>query len=110
MDETPASNQPVPNKSRKLHVVIRLAALFAVVAAGFALWWATHESETAVDARSQRSQLDALTHEVVQLRSIADALRARLDDGEKVDKSVREQLLGLDQRTRLIEDSIANLA
>ena len=56
------------------------------------------------------SQIESLMHSVTQLRSATDTVRARLDDGDKVDKSVREQLLSLSERTRLLEDAIGNLA
>jgi len=110
MNETVSTEHAEPREPRRLHVPARLAALFLVVAAGFAVWWVTRDSTKAADAQTMRSQTQALEHEVAQLRSIAESLRARLDDGEKVDKSVREQLLGLDQRARLVEDSVANLA
>lgn len=109
MDDTPAMDPPAPDRPRKLHVLTRLAVLFVVVAAGFAVWWATHDSQEP-DAQTQRTRVEALGHEVAQLRSTIGALRGRQDDSDKVDKSVREQLLGLDQRAKLLEDSIANLA
>ncbi|HEX6834891.1 MAG TPA: uroporphyrinogen-III C-methyltransferase, partial [Rudaea sp.] len=37
-------------------------------------------------------------------------LRARLDDADKVNASLREQLLALNERARLAEDALANLA
>ena len=109
MDDTPATDSPAPDKPRRLHVLMRLAALGAVVAIGFGVWWATRDAHRE-DAQTQRAQFEALAHEAAQLRSTVDALRRRQEDSDKVDKSVREQLLGLDQRTKLIEDSIANLA
>ena len=109
MDDTPAAEPPAPDRPRRLHVLVRLAVLFVVVAAGFAVWWATHAS-TEPDAQTLRTQVEALSREVVQLRSTVSALRGRQDDSDKVDKSVREQLLGLDQRAKLVEDSVANLA
>jgi uroporphyrin-3 C-methyltransferase len=109
MDETPVTDQPASDKPRKLHVLVRLAALFVVVAIGFGVWWATRDANRE-DAQTQRAQFEALRHEVAQLRSILDTLRGRQEDSDRVDKSVREQLLGLDRRTQLVEDSIANLA
>ena len=110
MDETPATDQQsAADRPRKLHVIVRLAVLFLVAAAGFAIWWMNHESGGS-EAKTLRTQLEALAREVAQLRSTVDVLRGRLDDGEKVDKSVREHLLGLDQRAKLVEDSVANLA
>ena len=109
MDEMPATDNPAADKPRRLHVLVRLAALGAVVALGFGVWWATRDANRE-DAQTQRAQFEALRHEVAQLRSTLDALRGRQEDSDKVDKSVREQLLGLDQRSKLVEDSIANLA
>ena len=50
------------------------------------------------------------TRSVEQARRDADTLRARLDDAAKVNQSLREQLLGLTERARLVEDAVANLA
>jgi len=103
------ADQPAPDSPRKLRVLVRLGALLLVIAAGFLIWWLTREAGSD-EANTLRTQVDALTHEVAQLRSTTGSVRARLDDGEKVDKSMREQLLGLDQRAKLVEDSVANLA
>jgi uroporphyrin-3 C-methyltransferase len=109
MDDTPVIDPPAPDKPRKLYVLVRLAVLFVVVAIGFGVWWATRDAHRE-DAQTQRTQFEALTHEVAQLHSTLDTLRGRQEDSDKVDKSVREQLLGLDRRIKLVEDSIANLA
>jgi uroporphyrin-3 C-methyltransferase len=103
------NDQPAPDTPRKLNVLVRLAALLLIVASGFLIWWLTREAGVD-EAKTLRSQVDALTHEVAQLRNSTQTVRARLDDGEKVDKSMREQLLGLDQRAKLVEDSVASLA
>jgi uroporphyrin-3 C-methyltransferase len=110
MDESAATDHPEPVKPRRMHVLLRLAVLFLVGAGGLGLWWTTRDDSTAVEAQTLRTQFEALRHEIAALRSTTDALRSRLDDGEKVDKSMREQLLGLDQRAKLVEDSIASLA
>jgi len=103
-------NDPAaPDLPRKLNVLVRLFALLLVVATGFLIWWLTREAGID-EAKSLRAHVDALTHDVAQLRSSTETVRARLDDGEKVAKSMREQLLGLDQRAKLVEDSVANLA
>jgi uroporphyrin-3 C-methyltransferase len=109
MEDTAATDPPAPDKPRKLYVLVRLAALCVVVVIGFGVWWSTRDAHRE-DVQTQRAQFEALTHEVAQLRSTLDTLRGRQEDSDKVDKSVREQLLGLDRRTQLVEDSIANLA
>ncbi len=65
---------------------------------------------TAADIQRLNAQIDDLTHTLAQLRGNADTLRARQDDSDRVDKSVRDQLLGLSQRAGLLEDAVANLA
>ena len=86
MNDTVSTDPPAPREPRRLHVPARLAALFLVVAAGFAVWWVTRDSTKAADAQAQRSQTEALTHELAQLRSIAEGLRARQDDGETTNR------------------------
>jgi len=93
---------------------IVILIVLAAVAAGAWWWWTTHDTRGASTAQNALSptdsQIESLMHSVTQLRSATDAVRARLDDGDKVDKSVREQLLSLSERTRLLEDAIGNLA
>jgi uroporphyrin-3 C-methyltransferase len=90
-----------------------LLALIALGVAGYAAWRGhLLESERAAGADPQKlaAQVEALTHSMEQLRGNADSVRARLDDTAKVDKSEREELLGLGERARLLEDAVANLA
>ena len=86
-------------------VLFILAAIIAV------LWWryAPHVDRAAqIDAL--QAQVDKLNRGVAQLRGNTDTFRARLDDGDKVDASVRQQLLALGQRVQVAEDAVANLA
>ena len=88
-------------------------ALVALALAGYAAWRARAlETERAGSADPQRlaAQVEALTHSIEQLRGNADSVRARLEDTAKVDQSEREELLGLGERARLLEDAVANLA
>jgi uroporphyrin-3 C-methyltransferase len=88
-----------------------LCIVLFVAGGGVALWWWYQSGAgTVADVASLRTQVETLTHDVTQLRRNADTLRARLDDGDKVDKSMREQLLSLGERTHLLEDALANLA
>jgi uroporphyrin-3 C-methyltransferase len=119
MDDTappsPLPTGPVAAPPRRASPLLWIIALALIAAATTVLWWQTTTSNSAVagaNAEMQRlnAHVDALTHTVAQLHGNADTLRARLDDGDKVDKSAREQLLGLAERARLLEDAIANLA
>jgi uroporphyrin-III C-methyltransferase len=91
-----------------------LLALILLAAAAFAFWWTSHSAKGGADASDPalqlNTQIESLMHSVTQIRGATDTLRARLDDGDKVDKSIREQALGLSERTRLLEDAIANLS
>jgi uroporphyrin-3 C-methyltransferase len=92
-----------------------MLALLLLAVVAFLFWWISHGAKTADEkpadpAQQLGSQVDSLMHSVAQIRSATDTLRSRLDDGDKVDKSVRDQLLALSERTRLLEDAIANLA
>ncbi len=90
-------------------------ALLLLAAVAFAFWWTSRGAKTSGEAtpdpaQQLNSQVDSLMHSVAQIRSATDTLRSRLDDGDKVDASVRQQMLSLSDRTRLLEDAVANLA
>ncbi len=121
MDDTAATrpNVAVPvsavKPSRRGGALKWLAALTVLAAFAAFAWWTTLGFGTkaptvTTDVQRLSAQVDDLTHAVAQLRGTSDTLRARLDDGDRVDKSVRDQLLALGQRARLLEDSVANLA
>jgi uroporphyrin-3 C-methyltransferase len=110
-----AENLPAERARRRSagSALAMLLALAALTLAGYAAWRGrVLETERAGAADPQRlaAQVEALTHSIEQLRGNADSVRARLDDTAKVDKSEREELLGLGERARLLEDAVANLA
>jgi uroporphyrin-III C-methyltransferase len=106
---------PVPAPARWRHGLFWIAAIALLGALAY-LWWRT----LALDAEQQRlaqtdlqqvdAQIAALTRGAEQARRDVESLRARLDDENKVNQSLREQVLGLGERARLVEDAIANLA
>jgi uroporphyrin-3 C-methyltransferase len=75
-------------------------------------WNASDGEQRAADEGRQQvaSRIEALARTTEQAHRDADGLRARLDDAVKVNQSLREQLLGLGERARLVEDAVANLA
>jgi len=90
-----------------------LLALLALLLAGYAAWRTyalEHAHDGSVDPQALAARIEMLTHSLEQLRKNADALRERMDDTAKVDQSEREELLGLGERARLLEDAVANLA
>ncbi len=107
-------DEPTRRSGGALKGILILIVLAAVAGGAWWAWLATHEThglptgQTALSPTD--SQVESLMHSVTQLRSATDGLRARLDDGDKVDKSVRDQMISLSERTRLLEDAIGNLA
>jgi uroporphyrin-3 C-methyltransferase len=92
-----------------------LLALVAVAVAGFAMWrvWALeHARASARDAElgvlTQR--IEALADGNAQARQEREALRARFADADSVNRSLREELLGLTERSRNLEDAVSHLA
>src|SRR5581483_5013139 len=109
----PALPEPARSTPRTRRGGLAVAfAVAALVLAGYAVWRTEMLARRDDAAQTQRlaGDVDMLNHSIEQLRSTANTLRARLDDGEKVDKSEREELLALTERTRLVEDAVANLA
>lgn len=92
-----------------------LIALIALIVAGAALWRAIEIERgqgAAQDAARAElgARIDALTHNLDQRKRDFDSLRARVADVDGVNRSVREELLGLGERSRHLEDAVANLA
>ncbi len=99
-----------PAAPRAGNGAVMLIALLALILGGYVAWRQYAQSERNADMQHMGIQVEALTHSLEQLRGNADTLRARMDDGAKVNKSEREELLGLSERVRLLEDAVANLA
>jgi uroporphyrin-3 C-methyltransferase len=111
----PAPAAVVPPRSRRgapvFAVVLALAALGA---AGYAAWRTTalerDSSGALAAATATRTEIDALNRRVDQANRDREILRQRLDDIDAVNKSLREELLGMGERARVLEDAVANLA
>ena len=92
-----------------------LIALLALIVAGFALW-RVHgiEQGRAGAEQSLRNQLeeriDGLVRKSDQRKRDLDTLRSRIADADGINRSVREELLSLGERSRHLEDAVANLA
>ncbi len=94
---------------------VGLVALVALIVAGFALWRVAVLERGQGDAQSSiREETDRRIAEIARAgderKRDLDTLRARVDDSDSVDKSVREELLALGERSRHVEDAVANLA
>lgn len=109
MDESASIASETPRR-RRAPLIIVLVLLIAAAAAG--AWWyfAPLRVDTAAQVGALQVQIQDLERGIARVRGNTDAFRARLDDGDKVDASVRQQLLALGQRVQLVEDAVANLA
>lgn len=95
-----------------------LAGLFALIAlgaAGYAVWRV--EASLRQGSSQQGEQLARLEDRIEQaglddgqLRKDVDALRARWRDADTVNKGIREEMLSLAERSRHLDNAIANLA
>jgi uroporphyrin-3 C-methyltransferase len=106
---------PTPAPARRGGTLALLVALIALVLAGFAAWRMVLLERGRGDAESaMRSELDTrlddLSRNLDQRKRDLDTLRSRLADTDSVNKSVREELLALGERSRHLEDAVANLA
>lgn len=103
---------PAPRRSGGPAIAI---ALLALAAGGAALWLAYTVKQGQADAQAAlrgelQARVDELARGAEQRKRDVDALRARIADADGVNKSVREELLGLGERSRHLEDAVANLA
>ena len=120
MDETaasasmPALPPPRTPPNRRLRAVIGIVALVLIAVIAYVLWQARVHApapqDLGGDLRQLRTDTETQAHGIDQTHREIATLRARLDDADKVNSSLREQVLGLSERTRLAEDALANLA
>lgn len=120
MDETAPSASmpalPAPPKAppKHLRAIVSVVALVLVAVIAYVLWQSRIHAPVAPDlggdVRQLRSDADSHARGIDQSHRDIETLRSRLDDADKVNASLREQLLGLSERARLAEDAVANLA
>lgn len=112
------ATRPMPSAPVIVHrgaTLAMLIALAALVLGALALWRAIEiqrgqgQAEAAL-RNETATRLDELARGGEQRKHDLDALRARLADTDSVNKSVREELLALGERSRHLEDAVANLA
>lgn len=90
-----------------------VAVIVLAIAAGFAWWfYERHLREQDSSAREDAlaAQVDALVRANEQLRRDVDSLRSRYADTETMNRGIREEVLGFNERSRALEDAVANLA
>lgn len=92
-----------------------LIALLALAVGGLALWRVVAlergQANTQTALRDELgARFDVLSHNAERGKRDLDGLRARVADTDSVNQSVREEILGLGERSRHLEDAVANLA
>jgi uroporphyrin-3 C-methyltransferase len=119
MSATEVIEPAVPSRRRALPAfglpVVVLVALLALAWGGWRGYRVVVERGEALAglaaARANAEQrLQAATVEVAAMRREVEGFSRRLSDTEAVNKSLREETLGLGQRANLIEDALASLA
>jgi uroporphyrin-3 C-methyltransferase len=100
---------------RRFGTIVWIIGALSVVAVIGLIWqtWTTTEGEPHAaqgDLQQLAGRVESLARTAEQARRDGDSLRARLDDAAKVNESLREQVLALGERARLVEDTLANLA
>jgi uroporphyrin-III C-methyltransferase len=118
-DAVPSLESPAPRKvGARASALTFLLALIALLLAGFAAWqgWQLRRvdvDEESARARSQRTQAQQLADATQVAQSARDALaplERRIENLEGINRSLREELLGLGERAKLTEDALARVA
>ncbi|MGH8054781.1 MAG: uroporphyrinogen-III C-methyltransferase [Stenotrophomonas sp.] len=103
---------PTPTHRSRLRWVLPLVVLGALCAAGWFGWraWQTWQQQNTL-ARSNASQeLSALRDSMDALRSDQRNNARSLQDAAATNRVLRDEVLGLGQRSALLEDNLAKLA
>ena len=99
----PTLARPVRRRSLLLPAVAVLALLTAVA-------WYRFGGTSSTDSAAPAEVLVAAEEpELARVRAELAALHSRLEDSAKVNRSLREQVLGLTQRVGLVEDGLSGL-
>lgn len=113
-----AAPVPAAGRGSGAGAIALLLALVALLAGSYALWRSVaferdHAGRLVQIAQNTRTQSDTLATLTDQITTLVDrgaGLERRVADAETVNRSLREELLGLGERARLVEDAVANLA
>jgi len=106
----PRRSDPAPRRGGGTLAVAILFSLAALGAAGYAGWTVWQMRGDLGAANGLRGQVDTLQTAVDGMRDENANLRRRLADADAVNRSAREEMLGMSERTRNLEDAVANLS
>ncbi|MHB1272908.1 MAG: uroporphyrinogen-III C-methyltransferase [Rhodanobacter sp.] len=109
----PARRERRPRGGRSLALAL-LLSLLAVSVSGYVSWrqWQQMRGSAADnrDLSALQQRVSALEATLASVSGQSASLDQRLSDAAQVNRSLREELLGQDERTRNLEDAVAKLA
>lgn len=104
------SPDPAPRRGSGALAIAVLFSLAALGAAGYTGWTVWTMRQDLGAANGLRGQVDTLQAAVDGLRDDNANLRRRVADADGVNRSAREEMLGVSERTKNLEDAVANLS
>lgn len=103
---------PAPSPHRPMRWLLPLAVLAVLGAGGYAgyHYWQKQQSDQLAQAQTTAVQLKGLEATVEALRRDQRAASQRLQDAATTNRVLRDEVLGLSQRSALLEENLAKLA
>ncbi|WP_025875941.1 uroporphyrinogen-III C-methyltransferase [Stenotrophomonas indicatrix] len=103
---------PAPSPHRPMRWLPPLAVLAVLGAGGYAgyHYWQKQQSDQLAQAQTTAVQLKGLEATVEALRRDQRAASQRLQDAATTNRVLRDEVLGLSQRSALLEENLAKLA
>ena len=114
----PAVRAPTPRARNPGAGLALLLGAVALLAAGYAVWrawelsrtWGSSLQQADAQARGQANRIATLERDLAATAQLARAHERKLADAENLNRSLREEVLGLGERAGLLEDAVASLA
>lgn len=108
MNEPEMTTSPSVDRTARLIAILALVLVLLLVGA---LWYLLDDADRMVQEREAMGRRVALVEEEnAQLRRQASALTRRIDDDDALDRSLREELLGVSERAALLEQAIKRVS
>ncbi|WP_045758899.1 uroporphyrinogen-III C-methyltransferase [Xanthomonas albilineans] len=109
------TDETLTTPRRSTHWIWLLLVAATLAALGFAgwrgwSWWQAHSARERMQQSEVQQQLQALQQNLEALRSDQHATVQRLQDAASTNRVLRDEMLGLSQRSALLEANVAKLA